>query len=535
MYKERFREWGPDFQKNNKRGSKSSETTSKCQPPAVPKRKRGAASLPPEKEKQQARAILVPPEAALALASRFVPRPFSLKHLKVYEQMLHCMGDTVKSLFDKSNVKGRWTWDDFGITAPGGGIDYSDTWKAIAEQCHAASLLCVAGCHEKGLATLAVVRERLRGVVDQDGPWTIVYLWRILLLVFSISHHLPTSRGTFFRGFLLHLHDLVKPHLRGVAGLRGVISALNGVPLKETRNALEIVYRLVIERFGVFMGSMHPTVVAMRSHYLRHWTGMTLSEAVYAHYSGLVRRADDVLGRQDLRCIALRTEYLYAAFYHAGNLDLTHDLALDLYTRVQPMVSTKPHDAPPTWSCTTHAYIMASKLLARVDRDRGGFEVWYLRLKDLILDLQRGDRECRTHAAQVQDMIAHRCRADGMEELAECERQLAAKIRNAIPEEPATGVPGLSEGKWRLDLSAWVCQNELLRAERFHQKRQREPWKKAANRRHKKEARKRRKARKRARKMAIVYDSFTGQQAAVESSGPPFEYVCPTDLVIHAL
>lgn len=79
------------------------------------------------------------------------------------------------------------------------------------------------------------------------------------------------------------------------------------------------------------MDPTHPTVLAMRNHFFKYWKGATLSVGAYEHYKALVQHADNVLGKRDPRTLTLWAEYMYAAFYHRSDLDLTYDLALELW------------------------------------------------------------------------------------------------------------------------------------------------------------------------------------------------------------
>jgi hypothetical protein len=307
--------------------------------------------------------------------------------------------------------------------------------------------------------------------------------------------------------FLLFLRKLVTQHLGDKHQLAEFLSALNRVPYSQFKRGLEIVYRQTIEKFEQYMGCAHPTVLAMRGHFLRYWGGTTLSARAYAEYDTLVRHADSVLGRQDARTLALLTDYMYAAFYHAGNLDLTHDLALELWNRTEPLIPTGADSPLPTWSSATYAYFLSSKLLAHIDRERGVHAGWYARLKDVVLRLQVGDAECRTRAAQVQEMLAHRGRLANDPDVAALERQIAVDIRGTLPDAPAHAAAAW-EVEWIPDSSARGHQAFLG-------------------------ARKKQKAaRKRAKRKAKAAGAQGKQPAASHASGPPVEYVCPADLVL---
>jgi hypothetical protein len=502
MYKAKFRKWGEQFRKNTTQAIKSSK---RPQPADLVKRSRVPSSLPPKQKGAGSTMIVVS-----AAATGSVPKPFSPRQHKVHEEMLLSMGDSMKSLFDKANIKGRWAWDEFGLTTSAECTDHSDTWKVMADQCHGASSLCQVRCTPKALATLERVRETLSRVMGEHGPWMFVYIWRIVLSVRGISHRLPRFKHAFLGSFLLFVRGLVQQHLGNKHQLAVFLSALNRVPFTQTKDVLEIVYRQAIDKFAQYMGPAHPTVLAMRSHFCRYWKGTTLGTDAYASYDALVRQADEVLGEQDTRTLTLLTEYVYAAFYHRGDLGLTHDLALQLWNRTQPSIpfSTDADGPRPTWSRATYAFVLASKLLAHLDLQRGLHAGWDCRLKDVVLRLQGGDDECRTRAAQVQEMLAHRWRLVGETQTADLQRKLAVEIRKTIPDAPAHEVGW--ESKWRPDWSA-RAHTEFLVAEKKR---------KAAKKRTRKQA-----------KATAAQVAAATQQATSEYSGPPVAFVCPAALV----
>lgn len=162
---------------------------------ATAKRTRVAASLPKKEKVDSGMAVV-------SFASTgSTPETFSPRQHKTYEAMLHAMGNGIKALFDKSNMKQRWDWDQFGITTSAEVVNRSDTWKAMSDQCHGASLLCQVRCTQKALASLARVSQTLTLVIGEQEPWTFVYIWRIMLIVRGISHRLTPSKHAFLISF----------------------------------------------------------------------------------------------------------------------------------------------------------------------------------------------------------------------------------------------------------------------------------------------------------------------------------------------
>jgi len=527
MYKTQICAWGEEFQKNTRKRNRDKKTKPPTQPPGHAKRTRPTA-LPP-KQGAVAASVIVGSSSIITMQS--IPKPFTARQHKVHEEILHAMGGSIKSLFDKANIKGRWGWDEFGFTTSAEVSDHSTTWKLMADRCHGASTLCQARCPDKAFAALAGVRETLARVVGEHGPWLFVYLWRIVLLVRGISERLSPSKHAFLGSFLVFLRRLIRQHLGSGHQLARFLGALIRVPVTQLRSALEMVYGQAIDKFALYLGATHPAVLAMRSHFFMYWKGRTLGAGAYAHYGALVRRADAVLGPHDARALALRTEYMYAAFYHGHDLALTRELALELQRRTQSLLVPGPdhHDddgdppppPPPAWSRATYAYVLSSKLLAHVDQARGSHAGCHARLRDLAQRLRGGDDECRTRAAQVHEMLARRCRLFGEPgDDAEGERRLAANIRGTLPGAGGGGSEVAWGGEWTLDWSA--------RHHRAHIEGKKKG--KAARKRRRREA----KAAAARRAVAEAAEHHQQQQVVVGRGGsrPPFEYVRPQDLVL---
>jgi hypothetical protein len=429
MYKDKFKLWGKEFKKNT--GKKNAR-------PHCKKRSRAAAGLP-KKHLRYANSVIQP-----------IPKMLSLEQTRMYEEMLHAIGDCVKSLFDTAKTKTPWGWDEFGITIPYGVFDCSNAWRNMTEECYGAAWLTNRRHIPKMLASIEKVRGTLAETIREHEPWMFVYLWRVILIVRSISHHLVGSlphhlkrspphhlrdqlpKQAFLPDFLRYLRELVQQRFGNSHALVGFLSTLNRVPDSEFSSSFGVIYWRIVDGFSQFLGPRHPVVLSMVTYFLRYWKGSGKLDTDV--YKVLISKADRELGKAHTSTIILHTDYMSAVYKHGNDFGLAYDLALDLWTQMNLMMP-RDLDCPPNWSHITDAYFSASMFLARIHRERGqDDDSWIRYLRKLAIRLQGGDDNCRRSAAQAQETMALWLRFKGETEQSKLEEKLAEKIRETLPD-----------------------------------------------------------------------------------------------------
>ncbi|KAL0934567.1 uncharacterized protein CTRU02_211366 [Colletotrichum truncatum] len=322
-------------------------------------------------------------------------------------------------LFDRGrngDKRSGWAGDRFRLIPPNGCQDHFKEWKAVADQSHGASALIRlhGGPSGKYHGTLHIVFKDIDKLVKQDDPWMLVYLWRVILYLrgisFRVEHH-KSSYSSISR-------SPQNGHLVGhvITGVAYCIANNHGREhymarcLHSLRSFSLHDMKLAIEQVYVFR-------------FLKYWPG-EVEKDVLPSYKKLVCDAEAKFGRNHQQTITFLTEYMYTAHYHGHDSVLTHRLASDLWRRTGDPRSVL------SWGPETYAHVLATKLLARIDKDRGSNESWEKRLHDVARKLRNGDRECQTRALQLRGTMAQWYEKAGMVEQAQRETEIADEIKN---------------------------------------------------------------------------------------------------------
>ncbi|KAK1476928.1 hypothetical protein CABS01_15212 [Colletotrichum abscissum] len=344
--------------------------------------------------------------------------------LKALACMLYSTGNHLMGLFDQGRpgeTSSGWKVNSFGLTPPQGHEDYSAEWTAIADQRHGASTLISQGngTQQKCQRTLLNVFKSIDQLAQQEDPWMLVYLWRIILYLRGISYRIENKKVGIPSTRLGPQNDHLVGHL---------------------------------------LGGSHPVVLIMVARFWRYWPA-ALADNVLPNYGTLLARSGTEFGSSDERTSFFLTEYMYVAYYHGHNITLTYQLASDLCQRSEEL-GPVPH-----WRGETYGFVLASKLLARIDKEKGKIDLWHGRLTPLAEKLRNGDRECQTRALQIRRMMARWYREAGNRERAQEQRGYADEIFNSMRE------LGVEQGNWNLNwpFQSGQCRpSELARVYRQH-------------------------------------------------------------------
>ncbi|EXF83416.1 hypothetical protein CFIO01_10506 [Colletotrichum fioriniae PJ7] len=388
--------------------------------------------------------------------------------------ILYSTGNYLKGLFDQGRpgeASSGWKVNLFGLTPPQGLKDYSTEWKAIADQCHGASALISQGngTQQKCQRTLLNVFKGIDQLAQQEDPWMLVYLWRIILYLRGISYRIEKEKVGIPSTCLGPQNDHLVGHvISSLAGLfiirKGsgmMVDCLNSLrvfSLDRMKLAIERVFKFCTDSFQKLLGGSHPVVLIMVARFLRYWPA-ALADNVLANYETLVARSGTEFGSSDERTISFLTEYMYVAYYHGHDITLTYQLASDLCQRSEELGHV------PQWGKKTYGLVLASKLLARIDKEKGNIDRWYDRLTPLAEKLRNGDRECQTRALQIRRMMAHWYREAGNRTRAEEQRGHADEILNSMRELV------VEQGNWNLNwpFESGRCRpSELARVYKQH-------------------------------------------------------------------
>lgn len=446
MYKKKLREW--QFFKNESIRKPNARIPDRTQMKC--RRSRAVRSLPQLVGETSQRSL---PRPELAIPT---PGYLETPEGKALSSMLSSISEYFKTLFDQGrdgDSRSGWTGDSFQLIPPSGREDFSSEWKTIADQCHGASSLLRIRDESDGKCqrTLFNIIRGFEKVALQDDPWMLVYLWRAILYLRGISFRLERHKSGLPSACLGPRNDHLVGHvLSGFAifitinkgrdhAMVRCLYALRTFPLVTMKLALERVCDMVINLFRKYLGDSHPVVLSMTGHFLKYWP-RKLGEHVLSSYDRLVRNSEETFGPRDKRTITFLTEYMYTTHYHAHDDSLTYTLALDLWERTNALGTV------PQWGKEAYAHTLASKMLARLDKNRGNTEGWRGRLNAVAGQLRNGDRECQTRALQLRLMMADWYQKAGDKDRAQKEAIIAEEIRHMMR------YLALRDGGWKENL-----------------------------------------------------------------------------------
>jgi hypothetical protein len=253
----------------------------------------------------------------------------------------------------------------------------------------------------EGRKTLDQVCDKIREVVRFCDPAMMVKFWRICYRLYRSC----CGIGDFLllNTFLRYVRGLVQIYHGRDHPLFQLLDALVRAPQDELLDTLKVSYLRTIKAMESRLGQQHAVVLNMWSNYLKHWNSEGLAHSLYMQrYRSLLDTAERQFGPTGENTIAVLHGFMYSGYYNLNDRILTVDLALRLYSRVKSMPCLQE---VPWWCLPTQGFALAAKLLAIISLEAGQTGDCRRYLEVAIIRLGRGDRECRTRALMLTDML----------------------------------------------------------------------------------------------------------------------------------
>jgi hypothetical protein len=311
------------------------------------------------------------------------------------EITLHSLRDYTSGLF---NI---FTWDKFKVVPLAGAPDLALKWQYIADQCFGATELITSGCVTDGVKTLNQVCDTLREVIRFGDPAMIVKFWRICYRLYKTCS--KTGNFLLVDNFLRYVRGLVGIYHGRDHPLFQMLDSIIRTPREDLFDTLKVSYLRTIKEMESHLGEEHAIVLHMWSNYLKYFDTQGLSYALYiSRYRRLLEAAESQFGLTGETTIAVLHGFMYAEYYNIHDRIISSDLALKVYSRVKDMPCLQEE---PWWCLPTQSFALAAKLLAIFSREDGQFDSCQRYLEEAIAKLGCGDRECRTRALMLANML----------------------------------------------------------------------------------------------------------------------------------
>lgn len=377
MYNSQFKKWSPEFNKNKRKGQPPRQN-----PISIVKRTRPRRLI-----RQYESRHASPLRLALRSPDRFL----------YPEAILKSIDDYAFGIFGN----GKWSWDSFQILPPDGVFDNMSAWQHISDQCFGASTLFRHRQLKRGMTTIHDVCAKLSQVVQMISPGMLVKLWRIAMTLHRTGRHFGDSG--ILSAFLRHFQASSGNVYHESHPVSRLADAMVKIPEEEVPDTLAVAYKRAIMAMQGYLGLTHSVILHMWSNYHKSFDKNGLDPTnLLSRYQKLLNIAEKQKGLLDEDTITVLHGFLYGTYYNAGDSKQAMKLSIEMTHRVKQMSCVKE---TPKWCLPTQGFAMATKILGLLYQASGDREKCCFYMEDAILILSRGDRECKTRAVMLVQIL----------------------------------------------------------------------------------------------------------------------------------
>jgi hypothetical protein len=301
----------------------------------------------------------------------------------------------VYGLFDTFNFSSNL----FDIIVPPGIPDFLPAWQQISDECFGVTTLLEEGQYPESRQTFNILCERLKNIFGSNDCGMIIVIWPICIRL----HQTGQLHNNF--ALLEYFLDLLRflAHQRYPSGhpIPNLLKFLRQTPTQDRFEILRVGYLRTIHCFERRAGFGNAVVLSMWSKYLKRFNSQELpASALTCRYESVLQEAQNSFTNTGTRTIEILHGYIYAAYYNANDEMLTWNLAFKMVDGAWPVGLNQPE-----WCLATQGYAMAAKLLYAVSEQTGHGNQGEAMLCSAITRLACGDRECRTRALMLANML----------------------------------------------------------------------------------------------------------------------------------
>ncbi|PTD08633.1 hypothetical protein FCULG_00011186 [Fusarium culmorum] len=225
----------------------------------------------------------------------------------------------------------------------------------------------------------------------------IIELWLICIRLLNASL-LYWNKLILWR-FLNHLRRLTMERYNQGARdhpITRLITFLCQILIGELLNVMQMGYLRTNHCLENQLEFGNALVLSTWSDYMKKCEHQALpADVLTSAYSNVLQAAKDRFLPTGTRTIEILHDYLYAAYYNAGNYQLTWDLAFETVNLAGSPGLIGEH---PVWCLVIQGYVLAVKLMYILSPDMDPRDLAVKELELVIERLERGDRECHTRA-----------------------------------------------------------------------------------------------------------------------------------------
>ncbi|KAF5232423.1 hypothetical protein FAUST_8751 [Fusarium austroamericanum] len=295
--------------------------------------------------------------------------------------------------------------DTFDIIVPAGTTDQSLAWQLIGDEFFGFTTLLEKKQYAEAWRTYSIIGDRLDTIVGCQNDYAmIIKLWPICIRLLNAS--LLYGNNLILWRFLNHLRRLAMERYNQGARdhpIPKLITFLCQIPIGELLNVIQMGYLRTIHCLENRLEFGNALVLSTWSNYMKKCEHQALpADVLTSGYSTVLQAAKDTFTPTGTRTIEILHDYLYAAYYNAGNYRLTWDLALETVNLAGSPGLIGEH---PVWCLAIQGYALAVKLMYILSPDMGSRDLAVEELELAIQRLEQGDRECHTRVLMLKGIL----------------------------------------------------------------------------------------------------------------------------------
>ncbi|GKU07240.1 hypothetical protein FLAG1_10006 [Fusarium langsethiae] len=385
MYTNQFTIWSPEFNKN--RNSAGTRPVPSSNGKRIRPRRYGGQV----QSRSHLRNLRPHPSTDIQLSDGYTRHRAFLNSIEVY----------VYGLFDSSSLSA----DMFDIIVPAGSTDQSLAWQLIGDEFFGFTTLLERNQHAEAWQTYSIIGDRLDAIVGCENDYAmIIKLWPICIRLINAS--ILYRSDWILSGFLNYLRRLsMERYKQGTQDhpIPKLLTFLCQIPIGELLNVVQMGYLRTVHCLENRLAFGNALVLSTWSNYMKKCEHQALpADILISRYSTVLQAAKDSFTPTGTRTIEILHDYIYAAYYNAGDHQLTWNLALETINlaRTPGLMGEQP-----TWCLAIQGYALAVKLMYILSPVMGLRDLAVAEMELAIERLGRGDRECHTRAVMLTGLL----------------------------------------------------------------------------------------------------------------------------------
>lgn len=352
--------------------------------------------------------------------------PISFERYRNQEQIIYSIDRYVHGIFDGRGS--GWTANLTDFVNSGARSSKIKEWQFLADQSYGASTLVNAKLPDQASKTLDQCLGGIKMAASHQDPSLMMKFWRICLEMRGID-----GRGRRFNAverLFSGLEETFSETFGSESALSILIKSLRQVSSEDFKNTVRIGFEKTLRTMVLLTGDENAMILHMWSHYFKYWDVQFLSRPTFLLKFDLVwHKIHDKHRLGSEPAIAISYYYTYAVYYLGDSRELGEEMIRQLFIQTTRYLQSQQ---ALRWTLPTLAFAFSAKIQATIERQYGRLDFCRAALNFAIETLMVGDRECRTRAMMLGQILARWERRWDLPNNAEWQLARVSLIRDGI-------------------------------------------------------------------------------------------------------